>query len=233
MSFMAPTDDAQTFQPLPGRAFDRSAYHALLRDLLDVVGAEPPAAEERVWHHRARRAVGDAVTRRANSAGSDGVPDEWFEPLLRAAVFEPDPSFSSQLVRPAVAAFGRRRVQLALIAYLETGTSVDAAGAARAMYWTAVGVSYVPGSRNPTPESAAELEAVRDLYERYRHSALRRFLTDDDLDLRRCILPRLTLDPAMYPTEMHDQVAQAVHIARTSGDDYLRHRVEIQIAPRA
>jgi hypothetical protein len=84
----------------------------------------------------------------------------------------------------------------------------------------------------PGRESAAELEAVRDLYERYRHSALRRFLADDDLDLRRCILPGLTLDPAMYPTEMHDQVAKAVNIARTSGDAYLRHRVEDQIARR-
>lgn len=35
----------------------------------------------------------------------------------------------------------------------------------------------------------------------------------------------------MYPSEMRDQVAKAVQIARTSSDEYLRHRVEIQVAP--
>ncbi|MGN9812840.1 hypothetical protein ACTMSW_26245 [Micromonospora sp. BQ11] len=43
--------------------------------------------------------------------------------------------------------------------------------------------------------------------------------------------PGLTLDPQMYPSHMHDHVAQAVRIARTSNDDYLRHRVEIQVVP--
>lgn len=81
-----------------------------------------------------------------------------------------------------------------------------------------------------TPEGAAEYEAVSDLRERYRRTALRRFLSDDDLDLRRCILPGLTLDPQMYPSHIRDDVARAVQIARTSNDDYLRHRVEIQVA---
>jgi hypothetical protein len=79
-----------------------------------------------------------------------------------------------------------------------------------------------------TPESATEFAEASDLRERYRLTALRRFLADDDLDLRRCILPGLTLDPQMYPSQVRDQVARAVQIARTSNDDYLRHRVEIQ-----
>ena len=158
------------------------------------------------------------------------MPDEWFEPLIRAAVDEPDPSFNRQLVEPAIAAFGRRRVQLALLDYLDTGAPADAAGAARAWYWTSVGFKYRPGTTTMTPESAAEYEAVSDLHERYRHTALRRFLADDDQDLRRCILPGLTLDPQMYPSRLHDQVARVVQIARTSNDDYLRHRVEIQVA---
>jgi hypothetical protein len=32
---------------------------------------------------------------------------------------------------------------------------------------------------------------------------------------------------------MHDLVTQAVRIARTSPDDYLRHRVEIQLGLRS
>jgi hypothetical protein len=226
-----------TFQPLPGRTVDRSAvYHALLRALLDLVGVEHPDVDEpddaRRWRHRARRSIGQTVARRAkHPTGTDGVPDQWLAPLIRAAVHEPDPSFNRQLVEPAIAAFGRRRVQLALLAHLDTGAPADAAGAARGWYWTAVGIRYLPGTTTMTPQSAAEHEAISDLRERYRRTALRRFLADDDLDLRRCILPGLTLDPQMYPSHMRDHVAQAVQIARTSNDDYLRHRVEIQVAP--
>ncbi|MEU5941154.1 hypothetical protein ABZ807_18615 [Micromonospora sp. NPDC047548] len=235
---MASTNETPaTFQPLPGRTVDRSAvYHASLQALLDLVGAEPPDVDEPddglFWRHRARRMIGETVARRAkHPTGARGMPDEWFEPLIRAAVYEPDPSFNRQLVEPAIAAFGRRRVQVALLDYLDTGAPADAAGAARAWYWTSIGVRYLPGTTTMTPESAAEYEAVSDLRERYRLTALRRFLADDDLDLRRCILPGLTLDPQMYPNQMRDQVAQAVQIARTSNDDYLRHRVEIQVVP--
>jgi hypothetical protein len=235
---MASTNETPaTFQPLPGRTADRSAvYHASLRALLDLVGAEHPDVDEPddrlFWRHRARWTIGETVARRAkHPAGARGMPDEWFEPLIRAAVYEPDPSFNRQLVEPAIAAFGRRRVQVALLGYLDTGAPASAAGAARAWYWTSVGIRYLPGTTTMTPESAAEYEAVSDLRERYRLTALRRFLADDDLDLRRCILPGLTLDPQMYPSQMRDQVAQAVQIARTSNDDYLRHRVEVQVVP--
>jgi hypothetical protein len=157
------------------------------------------------------------------------VPEEWFEPLIRAAVQEPNPSFNRELVLPAIAAYGRRRVQLALLGYLDSGTAVDIAGAARAWYWTQVPLSYSAGAKTPTPESVAEYEAFSDLRQRYHHTALHRFVTDEDLDVRRCILPGLPLSPQHYPAEMHDLVAQAVRIARTSTDDYLRHRVEIQV----
>ncbi len=79
----------------------------------------------------------------------------------------------------------------------------------------------------------AEYEAVSDLRQRYRHTALRRFVTEEDLDARRCILPGLPLDPQMYPPDMRDLVTRAVQIARTSSDEYLRHRVEIQARSRS
>jgi hypothetical protein len=47
--------------------------------------------------------------------------------------------------------------------------------------------------------------------------------------VRRCILPGLPLYPQAYPADMHDHVARAVRIARTSSDEYLRHRVAIQV----
>jgi hypothetical protein len=219
------------FRPLPGRTVDRSAaYRSLLLELLDLVEAERPDTDEPMWQHRARRSVGQTVKGRAEEAAP--VPDEWFEPLLRAAVHEPDPSFNRQLVEPAVAAFGRRRVQLALLAYLDSDVTSDVAGAARAWYWAQAHPTYQRGSDTPTARSVAEYEADGDLRERYRRIALRRFVTETDLDVRRCLLPGLPLDERLYPAEMHDLVARAVRIGRTSSDDYLRHRVEIQVARR-
>jgi hypothetical protein len=228
------SENPQVFKPLPGRRADRSAYEAVLRDLLGLVGAEPPEADvpgvPPSWHHRARRVVGKAVKEAAETT-PEASPDEWFEPLMRAAVHEPDPSFVRELVKPAMAAYGRRRVMHALIGHLDTGTPADIAGAARAWYWTQVPLSIPPGADSPTPESVAEHESYSDLRERYRDTALRRFIAEDDLDVRRCILPGLALDPASYPADLHDQVTEAVRIARTSSDDYLRHRVELQTVP--
>ncbi|MFJ5985443.1 hypothetical protein [Lentzea sp. NPDC092896] len=163
---MTSESDRQAFKPLPGRTTPSStACEAVLRDLLPLVGAEIPAADQPdvkpSWRHRARRAVGKAV------AATEEAPEEWFEPLMQAAVLEPDSGFSRELVKPAITAFGRRRVQLALLDYLDKGTAADVAGATRAWHGTEVQMAYEPGSKTPTPESLAEWEESSDLRERY------------------------------------------------------------------
>jgi hypothetical protein len=217
------SDDAApaVFQPLPATKTDRSAAcHALLGELLGLVGAEAPdKSDARSWRHAARWAIGRAVSVRAN----ESVPEEWFAPLVRAAILEPDPSFGRQLVGPAMAAFGRRRVKLAILDHFEKGTTSEAAEAAKAWYHTCFG-AYAPGYTG-----TRDHENCLDLGERYVRAALRRFVAEDDLDLRRCILPDLPLDLESYPAELHDLVVEAIRIARTSDDGYLRHRVEIQI----
>ncbi|MFD9733216.1 hypothetical protein [Umezawaea sp. NPDC059074] len=176
------------------------------------------------WRHHTRREVGRALV---DHADTGPVPEAWFEPFVRAMVHEPDPSFSRQLVQPTIIAFGRRRVRRALIALLDTDVPADIAGAARAWYWTQARLSYEwRHLRNPEPENVTELD---DLRQQYHHTALRRFVTVDDLHVRQCILPGLPLNPELYPDDLHHLVTQAVRIARTSSDDYLRDRVEIQI----
>ncbi|MFV2104423.1 hypothetical protein [Micromonospora sp. LOL_024] len=234
---MTPTDGCPiAFEPLPGRTVERSAeYEALLRDLLHLLGAQPPVSEQqdvrnrRNWCHRARRTAGAAIAARVGHASDGPVPEEWFTPLIRAAVHEPDPSFVRDLIGPAVAAYGRRRVRLALLDYIETGIAADAAGAARAWYWTLVPLRYHVSLHTPTPESVAEQKKYHDLDRRYDEAGLRRFVTDEDLDVRRCLLPGLLLRADAYPADMHTLVTHAIEIARTSEDEYLRHRVEIQI----
>ncbi|HEV7713898.1 MAG TPA: hypothetical protein VGP16_37240 [Asanoa sp.] len=217
-----------SFQPLPDRAADAS-YPALLAELLDLVGAEHPEPAEdtprgrRSWQHAARRTIGKALA---------GVTprEEWFAPLARAAVLEPDPSFNRDLVRPMVELFGRRRVREALLDHLGEGSDAERAGAARAWYWTLIGVRFEPGTRTPTAASQAELDAYADLDRRYGDTALRVFVATDNIDVRRCILPGLDLRPRGCRPELRDLVAEATRIARESADDYLRHRVEIQVA---
>jgi hypothetical protein len=207
------SDDAQVYQPLPTPKRDRSAYHAALRDLAAMVRVD--VADE----PNPRYALCKAISVKAN----ESVPEEWFVPLVQAAILEPDPSFGRQLVGPAMAAFGRRRVKLAILDHFENGTSADAAGAAKAWYHTHFR-AYAPGYTGPRDD-----EECLDLGERYVHAALRRFVAEDDLDMRRCILPGLPLDRSDHPAEMHGLVDDAVRIARTSDDDYLRHRVEVQV----
>jgi hypothetical protein len=199
-----------------------------LGDLLSLVGAEPSVLEEQEPHERwrqyARYAVGVAVAERAAWADEAGpVPNEWFEPLLRATVQDPDPDLVKHLVRPAITAFGLRRVRLALLDYLETGVAADAAGAARAWYWTLLPLTLRLPSGEPTPESVAERAKYRDLDLRYTELALHRFVADDDLDVRRYLLPSLPLRPETYPEHMRTLIAQVVEIVRTTDDEFMRH----------
>lgn len=215
--------------PLPGRTDDSSAtFERCLSELIDLLGAERPAlmvdsgGAWLQWQHQARGVIAQAVR-------TTPVRQEWFEPLVRAAVHDPDPSFNRQLVEPALAAFGRRRVQSRLLDYLRTGTDPQRAGAARAWYWTQVPLTYLGRSRTPTPESKAEYDAHADLRRQWRDTALEVFLATEDLDVRRCILPGLDLRAEHYPKELRSMVTQAIHLARTHADEYLRHRVEHQI----
>jgi hypothetical protein len=94
------------------------------------------------------------------------LPEEFFAPLLAAAVYDPDPSFCRWFVEPAVYAFGRRRVMTALLDYLRTGTEAEQAGAKRAWYCAHVPLradrspAYAPGgSRDPAMDESHDVMA--------------------------------------------------------------------------
>ncbi|ADJ43212.1 hypothetical protein AMES_1389 [Amycolatopsis mediterranei S699] len=199
-----------TFMPLPDRAAS-DGFPRCLAELVELCRVHLPArtAEtgEDEWD---RRIVLRSALGYRNSDYPD-LPEPFFAALVRAAVHDPNPSFNRQFVEPLRSVFGARRTQEALLAVLTTGTNPERAGAARAWYW-------------------ATLERLDDLQERWNRAALREFVANDDLDVRRCVLPGLTLDPARYPAELRPLVAEAVHLARTHPDDYLGHRVEIQVA---
>ncbi|MFH8384494.1 hypothetical protein ACH4E7_26730 [Kitasatospora sp. NPDC018058] len=204
--------EVRILQPLPGRREDGSqAFELRLARLLLLLGVEvAPGAD---YPGAARWEVHKAL------AGRSELPEEYFEALIEAAVHDPNPSFNRRFVEPAMIAFGQRRVRLALLGYLQTGTDPERAGAARAWYWTALSVG---SGRNATADEGA---IVRDSWN---EAALREFVANDDIDVRRCILPGLPLVPRAYPAELHALVETAIAIAQSHPDEYIRHRVEIQ-----
>lgn len=218
------SEQPRSFMALPGRTEDGTAvFHRCLSDLLELAGAEvaPETSDPHEWRIAARGML------RRNLRGRDQLPEEFFDALIRAAVHDPDPSFNRQFVEPALAAFGGRRVLTALLDRLRNGTNQDRAGAARAWYW-GMGLTWSK-LKGSGPEHQADRDAVKDLQAQWDEAALREFVSNEDLDVRRCLLPGLPLKPARYPADLHELVAEAIHIARTHPDEYLRHRVEIQV----
>ncbi|MDX3073332.1 hypothetical protein [Streptomyces sp. MI02-7b] len=223
----------QVFMALPEHAEDRrEAFSRCLADVARLLRLDVPARPEpgpvpggeRAWEHRVRTAL-RAACRRGLS-----LSEESFDVLLRAAVHDPDPSFDRQFVEPALNAFGYRRVRAALLRYLRTGTDPERAGAARAWYWTALPLR-MPLVRAEEPRTAdrEEPEDGRALVAKWHQAALREFVENEHLDVRRSILPELPLRTSAYPPELHDLVHAAVAIARSHPDAYIRHRVEHQV----
>lgn len=142
------------------------------------------------------------------------VPRRLLGPMLRAGVLERNPSANRRFIEPCVASLGGRRVLEGLLRYLESGNDAEKAGAVSALYWA---------TGNPRNEA---LDALR---ERIRHAMLREFVANPDLDLRRQIISMLRLEPEAYPEELRPLVPAAIEIARSHADEYLRHRVEVQL----
>jgi hypothetical protein len=145
------------------------------------------------------------------------VPEWLFSSMLLAGVFEPNPSLNRRFIEPCVRSFGARRVLEELLRHLETGTDIEKAGAASALYWV-----------NANPKK----EELGDVHQRIRCQLLREFIDNADIEVRRNIIPGLDLEPKLYPEEYRALVPIAVEIARSAPDhpdEYIRHRVEIQL----
>ncbi|MGP4090581.1 hypothetical protein [Streptomyces sp. KR55] len=143
-----------------------AAEVARLLDLGNAAGV-PEARRARHLAHAARK----PLLERAR------LPEEFFAPLMAAAVYDPDPSFCRWFVEPAVYAFGRRRVMTALLDYLRTGTDAEQAGAKRAWYCAHVPLhadrspAYAPGgSRDLALDESRDV--VNEWRETLRRSAM-------------------------------------------------------------
>ncbi len=186
-----------------------------LAQLLDVgdVGMEP---EDRHARHLAH-AVRKPLLERA------GLPERWFDPLMAAAVYDPDPSFCRWFVEPAVYAFGRRRVMAALVDYLRTGTIAERAGAVRAWYSAQVPLradrspAYGPGGvRDPALDEAQDVTAA------WLEASLRVFAEVTDLRMRHRVLLGLPTSRAACPPHLHELFESTLASAGVHPDPHIR-----------
>lgn len=204
---------------LPKEAVRRAAHPARV-DLTWMT--EALGHEERKWF------VAE-IFRNAKS-----LPEGLFSSMLAAGVNEVNPSLNRSFIEPVVRAFGHRRVIEHLLNIVETDTDFRRAGAVNALYWAGVSLSFPAGTtsfdvENATPESRASYVALNDLWERKRKLLLQLFVSNSSLDVRRSIIPSLKLDTSAYPESHRPLVERAIEIARSSEDEYIRHRVEVQL----
>ena len=70
---------------------------------------------------------------------------------------------------------------------------------------------------------------LEDVWQQKRRLLLETFVATQSVEVRRSIIPGLNLDPVAYTDGHRRLVAEAIAIARTHEDEYIRHRVEIQL----
>ena len=140
------------------------------------------------------------------------VPRRMFKQMLIAGVLEKDPSYNRGFIQPCVQSFGPETLLIKLLEYLESGSDEEKAGAASAFYWVRGGG-----------------DSTSDLRRRIRCQMLREFVNNSDLQVRRRIIALLELEARKYPRDLRPLIKQAIDIARSHSDEYIRHRVEIQL----
>jgi hypothetical protein len=149
------------------------------------------------------------------------VPKRLLKSILRAAIYEVNPSLDKYLVLPCVESHGHRCVNELLLDIVESGTDFEKAGAVNALYWAQMSVTYPPntinfGFENATQQSRDAYSKLNDVWERRRRLFLCEFVSNDSIDVRRSIIPSLKLDEAVYPDDLKPLVAEATQLPATT-----------------
>lgn len=155
------------------------------------------------------------------------VARELFDALVRAAVYERNPSFNRVFIDPCVRSVGWQRTAQALLSYVRDGTDFEKAGAVNALYW-ASGRTTRSIMEDPVPDPAvSEGESPRATWDRIQTVLLKEFVRNLNLDVRRSIVAHLR-DPSDYPDGLRGLAEEAHRIALSHPDDYIRSRAEIR-----
>lgn len=134
--------------------------------------------------------------------------------FLKMGVSERNPSTNRLYIEPAVRAMGARRVMRHLTEMMIDGSDDEQAGAACAAYWV----------RGDDAD-----QRYREARKHFRDAMLERFVETESTYIRQRIVPSLSVDANDYSIEIAPLIANAIQIARAHPDDYIRHRIEIQL----
>lgn len=180
---------------------------------VEATAREPNDRQARLLAHAVRKPLLECAH----------LPEEWFAPLMAAAVHDPDPSLCRWFVEPAVYAFGRRRVMAALVDYLRVGTEAERAGAFRAWYCAHVPLradrspAFGPGgARNPALDESEDIKAA------WLEASLHVFAEATDLRMRHRALLYLPTSRTAYPQPLHELLASTRASARAHPDPHIR-----------
>ncbi len=150
---------------------------------------------------------------------SKQMPEKLFIPILRAAIIEKDPSRNRLFIEPCLRCFGAKKTNKELIEYFKKGSNEEKAGVAHAFYWSMKSNGYDDIGH----------ENIADLIDEINALFLKEFINNTDIEVRQSIISQLSLNPKDYPKEMHFLITKAIKIARASQDDYIKHRIEVQL----
>lgn len=168
-------------------------------------------------------------------AGANTAAVPLFKPLLRAAVYETNPSHNRIFVEPCVRCVGWQMTTQGLLGFLASGTDFEKAGAVNALYWS-VGYSNPRARRSllkdAVPDPAeSEGETPGETIGRLRAMMLEEFVRNPDIHVRRSISTRLR-KPDEYPPHLRTLAEEARRIALEHPDEFIRGRAEIASLPR-
>ncbi|HBE68941.1 MAG TPA: hypothetical protein DDW52_12405 [Planctomycetaceae bacterium] len=211
----------------------RQAEHKQRRDLVPVARKLLPQSSKEEWGNLIVLLKDDVLKWFVAEIFAKGpIPKRYFEAFMRAAIEEQNPSFNRRFVEPCIKTFGHRKVNEYLLDVVETSASSEVAGAVAALYWANMSISFsgeVPEYtlEYATEESRSAFLELSDVWKRKQRLFLETFLRNEDVDVRRQIIPSLKLKNVSEPnSELAERV---ISIARSHSDEYIRHRVEVQL----
>ena len=138
------------------------------------------------------------------------VPKRLLSSMVAAAIDVGNPSTNRHFIEPCIRSLGALGVLEALRKTLQEGSATEQTGAVDALYWA---------NSNPRDEDLSDERAL------LRRIMVRLFLQTDFVPLQRSIISKLKPN-SVEDDPLFDQV---VAKARNHEDDYIRHRVEVQI----
>jgi hypothetical protein len=161
-----------------------------------------------------------------NAEIAPSIAEDLMRPFLDAAIDEINPSGNRVFVDPCMSVFGPRPVNEYLLSVAESGTDSRIAGALKAGYWA----QWSSSNAEATQESRAAQEALPDAWHRWANLALETFVANTDVNVRRCAIAKIDVDAGRYDSAHRELLAQAIAIASNHPDDFIRRRVDVQLA---